>query len=186
MNKANSQSATIWLTGLSASGKSTLGQALKNDLILQGISRVCLLDGEVLRAGLDQKLGHGLEDRFRMLHYIVDRVQKERENGFTTIVSTISHKREMRDYARERLAPFMEVYLSCPTDVCAIRDTKGHYRRAFAGEYEYFVGVTDNYEPSDAPELILETSTMSMELSRERLLRAVLGFLDSERCLSGY
>ena len=83
----------------------------------------------------------------------------------------------MREFARSQLPHFMEVYLKCPTSVCAQRDYKDHYRRAFAGEYEMFVGVTDLYEASENPELTIDTAKKSIGKCAEVLIQQAITFL---------
>ena len=121
---------TIWITGLSAAGKTTLSERLVSDLASKGIKNVELLDGELLRAKLDRPYDHSLVDRFAVLDRIVEMAQEAKVRGDISIVATISHKRVMREIASQRLSPFMEICLQCPVDVCASRDSKGVYSRA--------------------------------------------------------
>jgi len=169
---------TIWLTGLAGSGKTTPARHLADKPRAAGIDNV-LLDGEVLRDDLQQQYGHTLEDRFRVLEIIVEQARQAQREGRVVIVATISHKRVMRFHARRRLGRMLEVYLDCPVPVCARRDGKGHYRRALAGEYECFVGVTEPYEPSATPELIIDTATLSVTQAAARLWQAAVDFLAS-------
>ncbi len=135
---------TVWFTGLPASGKTTLSRALQDALHARGHS-CTVLDGDILRERLSRRYGHSLEDRFAVLQEIVAAALAERNQGIIPIVATISHKREMRAFARQALGRMLEVYLDCDAAVCAARDSKGHYRRAHAGEYDCFVGVTEPY-----------------------------------------
>lgn len=169
--------SVIWLTGLSGSGKSTLSTALAAGLMRQGVADLALLDGEEIRARLPRRYGHSLAERGLVLRQIVDMARQETTAGRCAIVATISHQRWMRTYARARLQRFYEVFLDCPPEVCATRDTKGHYHRALRGEYECFIGVTHAYEPSECPELVLDTARLPVDLATERLMAVCLPFL---------
>jgi adenylylsulfate kinase len=177
MKKHSFIPGTIWITGLTASGKTTLGKHLYDNLLQIGIDNVEFFDGEQLRKHLDRKYGYSLEERFAVLENIIEIASKCNDRGKISIVSTISHKRKMRELARKRIAHFMEVYLECPVAICAQRDYKGHYKKAFAGEYEMFVGVTDPYELSERVELILDTASIPVEHSSQILFDQALKFL---------
>ncbi len=153
---------TLWITGLSASGKTTLGRNIAADLRARGITNVVVLDGEELRASLPRAYGFAPAERMEVVREIAKRARALNEQGQVVIVSTISHKREMRQYARELLKNFMEIFLDCPPTVCQRRDQKGHYARAFAGEYDCFVGVTEPYERSE-PELVINTAQVTAD-----------------------
>jgi adenylylsulfate kinase len=173
----NAAPATIWITGISASGKSTLATALYRDLAQAGIQNISVIDGESLRTSLEPAPGHRLTDRLQVLELIVQRAREAQEEGNLAIVSTISSRKSMRRYARKRLHPFMEVYLDCPVEVCAARDWKGHYRKAYLGAYELFVGVTEQYERSDHSELNINTGNLDIASSSQLLFDSVLDFL---------
>jgi adenylylsulfate kinase len=168
---------TIWITGLSASGKSSLGRALASGLEATAISDLVVLDGDEFRSRLDRTYGHSLQDRIAVLHHLVEAARTENMNGRPVIVATISHKRDMRAHARRRIGRFMEVFLDCPMEVCSARDPKGLYRRALAGEYSCFPGVTEEYERSTDPHLVLDTATLSVQSAVQRLLPEALAFL---------
>lgn len=168
----------IWITGLSASGKTTLGLRLYKNLKQMGVNNVEFLDGEELRKKLDRVYGYSVEERFAVIKNFVRIAREYNEKGKVVIVSTISHKRKMRELAREEINPFLEIYLKCPVRVCAQRDPKGQYRKAFAAELENFVGVTEPYEISKNPELILDTASKSIEDCSSILLNYVLNFLE--------
>lgn len=155
---------TIWITGITASGKTTLGSRLSQLLAERiGGENVTFLDGEELRKKLKKNYGYSVRDRFDVVKEIVEVVLQLNAMGKVVIVSTISHKKSMREYANAKLPSCFEVYLDCPVPTCAERDYKGHYERAFAGEYDMFVGVTEPYEISDHPALILDTASNSIE-----------------------
>ena len=170
--------STIWVTGISASGKTTLGQRLYDNLLEQGIENIEFFDGEELRKKLDRPYGHSREERMKVFHEMMKIFKKSSEEKNVIIVSTISHLREMREIARKDLHHFMEVYLKCPIEICAQRDYKGHYQKAFNKEYELFVGVTEPYEESvHKPELVLDTSSMSIEECLKLFVSKTLEFL---------
>lgn len=170
-----STAGTIWITGLSASGKSTLARALA--AALQDTRAVVLIDGDEFRARLDRAYGYTLEDRFAVLELVVEAAREENSKGRAVVAATISHKQAMRAHARHRIGRFMEVYLDCPPRVCSLRDQKGLYRRAFAGEYACFPGVTEPYEASPDVELVLDTAALPLESALRRLLPAAIRFL---------
>jgi adenylylsulfate kinase len=167
---------TIWLTGLAASGKTTLSELLTHELRERGHNCV-VLDGEVVRQRTGNRYGHSIEDRFAVLHDIVAIARQELEKGVVPVVATISHKCEMRSFARQHLGRMLEVYLDCAPSVCASRDYKGHYRRAYAGEYACFVGVTEPYETWEKADLVIDTGRSSVREASSILLAAALEFL---------
>lgn len=167
---------TIWFTGITGAGKTTLGKYLYGAITKEGYD-ADFFDGEELRKKLDRKYGHSLEDRFEVAKKIIDIASKCNQEGKIAIVSTVSHKKKMRDMARQRINYFMEVYLSCPVNVCKNRDYKGLYEKALKNKNELFPGVTEPYEVSENPELVLDTATESIEQCGEILLEKVLMFL---------
>jgi len=171
---------TIWITGITASGKTTLGKKLYEYLLENGIKNVEFLDGDELRNRLTVKYGHSIEDRFLVVKEIVNVAKKSIMDGNISIVSTISHKREMREYAREQIPNFMEVFLRCDPDICADRDYKGQYKIAKSGEYDLFVGVTEPYEESLEPDFLINTGALSEEESSSILIEAAMSFLNKK------
>lgn len=169
--------ATIWITGLSASGKTTLGRCLISNMTQRGIRNVELLDGEELRKKADRIYGHSLEERYVVLSRIIQIARECNQKGNIAIVCTISHKREMREMARKEIKHFMEVYLKCPVEVCARRDYKGNYKKAFQGNGEYFAGITESYEMSEDPELIIDTASHNIDECAELLFAGAASFL---------
>lgn len=167
---------TVWLTGLSASGKTTLGRGLHDALAARGLT-VALLDGDAIRERLPRRYGHGLEDRAEVLRHIVGMAEDAARQSDAVIVATISHAQWMRDLARERLSPFYEVHLDCPPSACAARDRKGQYARAEAGEYACFIGVTHDYERRRPADLTLDTRSGDAARTLEAALGPCLLFL---------
>jgi len=170
-------SGTIWITGLSASGKTTLGNGLLCAMQEEGIKNIKLLDGEELRKNFDRKYGHSLSERYAVLSKIVQIARDFNRKGFISIVCTISHKSDMRQLARKQISDFMEVYLKCPPEVCAQRDYKGNYERVKNTKSECFPGVSEPYEETDNVELILDSACKSVEQCVNELLISVLNFL---------
>jgi len=153
----------VWITGISASGKTTAGKNLYEKLKADGFNNVEVLDGEELRKHLDRQYGFTVEERFAVAENIVRVALEKIKSGKLVIVSTITHKLSMRKMARDQIDVFMEVYLQCPVEVCAARDYKGNYRRALSGKLDNFIGVTEQYEVSPHPELVLNTRQLGIE-----------------------
>ena len=172
-------SGTIWITGITASGKTTLGNELYKRLLRQRhLKKIVFLDGDEVRKKLKKNYGHKIEDRLASLKDLVQVAKKYYDKKMIVIVSTVSFKRQMREYARRMMPHFMEVFLDCSLDVCSQRDFKGHYKRAFNGEYETFIGVTDEYELSLQPELTLRTDIKSIDECSEILFKKTIDFLN--------
>lgn len=143
---------TVWLTGLSGSGKSTVTAILERELRARG-SRVEVLDGDVVRTHLTQGLGFSREDRdinIRRIGWVCEVLSR---NDVVAIAAVISPYRAVRDEVRERIGRFVEVYMEAPVEVLAKRDVKGLYRKAMAGEIPNFTGVDDAYEPPLHPDV---------------------------------
>lgn len=171
---------TIWLTGLSGSGKSTIAVALEKRL--KALGQSCfILDGDVLRKGLNRDLGFSPEDRKENIRRVAEVARLFNEAGLYVIVAFISPYREDRQRARETIGAdrFLEVYVNAPLDVCEKRDPKGLYKKVRAGLIPEFTGVTAPYEAPEAPTMILRTDCENVPDSVNSLLRA-LGFLSSE------
>ena len=167
---------TIWITGLSASGKSTLGRKLFNDLKTIGVNNIKLLDGEDIREELRGTYGYRTNDRNVILEKTIQMAHECNDNGDIAIVSTISHKRATRQNARDIITSFMEVFLDCPLEVCIERDYKGHYQKALNGDYENFIGITEPYETSVSPELVINTKSLTIVECQKLLLDEVVRF----------
>lgn len=163
----------IWLTGLPASGKTTMGTHLQQDLERLGFENVEFLDGEAVRERL-QNHRYSAEDRNAFALVKARLVAELNRAGKLVIVTGVGHYLETRRRMRRELENYIEVYLKCEVGACVTRDPKGHYRRAFAGEYENFPGVTEPYEESDEVELVLETDRSTVEHCAQRLLSFVL------------
>ena len=144
---------TIWLTGLSGAGKSTVSAILIERLRERG-RPVELLDGDVVRTNLSAGLGFSKEDRdanVRRIGWVCSLLNR---HGVDAVVAAISPYRDARDGVRASLPRFVEVHMAAPLEVLAERDVKGLYKRAMAGEIQHFTGVSDPYEPPLSPEVV--------------------------------
>ena len=163
---------TIWITGLSAAGKTTLGQGLSEHLRGHGVA--CeWLDGEEIRKGLDREYGYSAEERTLVVERIGDMATAVMAQGKVAIISTISHIYAARLAVREQIGDFFEIYLRCPPEVCATRDYKGNYDKAMRGELDNFIGVTEPYEETPNPELVIDTSAMGQPEALARAIEAL-------------
>lgn len=160
---------TLWLTGYSGAGKTTLATATATALRNLGYKVECL-DGDELRAAIGKGLGFSREDRMENIRRIIYISRLLARNGVIPIVSVISPYREMRGLARRELTPFVEVFVDCPLEECERRDVKGLYARARQGEIPMFTGISDVYEPPEFPEVTLYTKRDSVEDSVQSLL----------------
>lgn len=167
------QGFTLWLTGLSGAGKSTLAAAVGERLRADGAA-VEVLDGDEVREHLSKGLTFSREDRDTNVLRIAYVAKLLTRNGVAVITAAISPYRDARAEARRMIGEgFIEVFVSAPLDTCVSRDPKGLYRKALAGAIPSFTGVSDPYEPPDAPELVVHTDRESIDESVERVLDAL-------------
>jgi adenylylsulfate kinase len=154
----------VWLTGLSGAGKTTVSIALENALFEQK-TLVTILDGDVVRSGLNQDLGFSAEDRKENIRRIGEVAKLLANQAFVVIVAFISPFRDDRDWVRHSMddGRFIEVFVDCPLMVCEERDTKGLYKKARKGEINDFTGISSPYEPPLSPEIHIKTSEHSVE-----------------------
>jgi adenylylsulfate kinase len=171
----------VWFTGLSGSGKSTLARAVEARLYEQGhLSMV--LDGDNIRHGLNKNLGFSPEDREENIRRIGEVAKLFAQAGLVGMTAFISPYRKDRDLARSLVeeGEFFEVYVKVPLDVAEERDPKGLYKKARAGEIPEFTGISAPYEEPLSPELVIDTSVLSLEQSVD----AVMDLLESRSVLS--
>jgi len=164
---------TLWLTGLSGAGKTTLAARLATEVRARGVS-IEILDGDEVRTNLSKGLGFSKEDRdtnIRRIGYVCRLLSR---NGVAAVSAAISPYSAIRDEVRRTVeqegVAFIEVFVKCPIAVLAERDVKGLYKKALAGELQGFTGVSDPYEEPLAPDVVVETDRETVEFSLTRML----------------
>ena len=169
---------TVWFTGLSGAGKTTISQALEAKLRAAG-AKLEVLDGDIVRTNLTKGLGFSKEDRDENVRGIGFVSHLLTRNGVIVLVSAISPYREIRDQVRQRIGDFVEVFANAPVEVCEERDVKGLYKKARSGEIKNFTGISDPYEAPISPEVNCETDKESLEESVNKVLSKLeeLGYL---------
>jgi adenylylsulfate kinase len=169
-NKLGQRSKVIWLTGLSGSGKSTIGLALEKRLFQENFVAQ-LLDGDNIRSGINKNLGFSEEDRRENIRRIAEIAKLYLSSGIITINSFISPTAETRNIAKEIVgdADFLEIYINAPMATCESRDVKGLYKKARAGEIQGFTGVNQAYEEPENPALELRTDVLSVDEAVDKL-----------------
>ena len=160
---------TLWFTGLSGAGKSTIANILEKRFKEKGL-KVEILDGDEIRTHLSKGLGFSKEDRDANIRRIGHVASLLSRNGVIAITAAISPYREIRDEVREMHESFIEIYAKCPLEVVEKRDVKGLYKKARAGEISQFTGVSAPYEEPIDPEVIVETSREIPEESASKIL----------------
>ena len=159
---------TLWFTGLSGAGKSTISERIYERLRETG-AKVELLDGDVVRTHLSKGLGFSKDDRDINIRRIGWVCQILSRNGVIAITAAISPYRDVRDEVRRSIDNFIEVYVHAPIEVLAERDVKGLYKKALAGEISNFTGVSDPYEPPANAEVTIDSSRETIEESVEKV-----------------
>ncbi len=163
---------TVWFTGLSGAGKSTIANVVGPELEERG-HVVEYLDGDVVRTHLSKGLGFTKEDRDTNIERIGWVASRLTRHGAVVLVSAISPYEETRRHARtmvEEFGPFVEVFVQASVEACAERDVKGLYAKAFSGEIKEFTGVSDPYEEPSSPELVIPTEEETPVESAERVV----------------
>ena len=160
---------TIWFTGISGSGKTTIANELVSILRGRNIP-VVLLDGDIVRKSLSHDLGYSKEDRDKHITRVADVSHLINMNGILVIACVLSPTRKIRRYARKLIENFLEVYIKCPYEVCEKRDVKGFYKQVREGKIKHFVGFNIPYEEPEKPEIILNTDKESLSESVQNLL----------------
>jgi adenylylsulfate kinase len=163
--------ATVWLTGLSGSGKSTIAVDLEKRLCERGV-RTYILDGDNIRHGLNKNLGFSPEDRTENIRRIGEVAKLFTDAGVVALTAFISPYRADRDQVRALMGDgdFVEVHVDCPVEVCEQRDVKGLYKKARAGEIKEFTGISAPYEAPAKAELTINTAGQSVEDSAKQIL----------------
>jgi len=170
---AQEQGLTVWFTGLSGAGKTTICKAVATELLAHGL-QVEVIDGDIIRNHLCKDLGFSKQDRDENIRRIAFVAQLLTRNGAIVLVSAISPYRASRDQARKTIGNFMEVYVSTPLFVCEVRDPKELYQKARSGKIHGFTGIDDPYEPPLNPEIICNTNQESTRESSSKVVSAVL------------
>jgi len=162
---------TVWLTGLSAAGKSTIAVILERMLLERG-RHAYRLDGDNVRHGLNRNLGFSAEDRAENIRRIGEVAKLFTDAGVIVIASFISPYRRDRDAVRANLSPgeFVEVYVKVSVEAAERRDPKGLYKKARAGEIKGFTGIDDPYEAPENPEIVIDTETTNPEAAAGQVL----------------
>jgi adenylylsulfate kinase len=163
----------VWLTGLSGAGKTTIAHALAERLKSAGY-KVEILDGDVVRQHFSKGLGFSKEDRIENIKRVAYVAHLLARNGVVVIVALISPYREGRNYARQLIGDFVEVYVKCPLNVLIERDVKGLYAKALRCEIQNFTGISDPYEPPENPEVIIETDKETVDESVDKIWQALI------------
>jgi adenylylsulfate kinase len=174
-----SKGVTIWFTGLSGAGKTTTTDILVEKLKERGHKKIEVLDGDVVRTNLSKGLGFSKEDRdinIRRIGFVCELLTR---NGVIAIAAAISPYRNIRDEVRAKVGDFVEVFVSCPLEVCAQRDVKGLYAKAMRGEIKEFTGVSDPYEEPLNAEVIIESHLETPEEGALKIIRKLeeMGYL---------
>jgi len=167
---ANDKGFTLWFTGLSGAGKTTISHIVEKEIRDRG-ANIEILDGDVVRENLSKGLGFSKEDRdtnIRRIAFVADLLSR---NGTPVITAAISPYREIRDEARDMMGDrFIEVYVNASVEACAERDVKGLYEKAFKGEIKEFTGVSDPYEPPLNAEITVETENEEPDESAAKII----------------
>ena len=180
--------ATLWFTGLSGSGKTTVSNILEETLKRSGY-KVEVLDGDVVRTNLSKGLGFSKEDRdinIKRIGFVCNLLTR---NDVIAIAAAISPYREVRDSVREMIGDsFIEIFCECPLEVLVERDVKGLYKKALAGEIKNFTGVSDPYEEPLNPEITVFSGKETPEESAERIIQYLIenGYVDDDMLHRSY
>lgn len=172
------EAPVIWITGIPASGKSTLANLLKEHFECKNIP-VDVLDGDEIRKTLSKDLGFSEKDRKEHNRRVIVVAKLLSKNGIITIIPLISPYRETRELARKEIPNFVEVYVKASVETCIKRDPKGLYKKAQTGEIKDLTGLQSTYEEPENPELVLDTEKYSKEQCLEMIISKIkqLGYL---------
>ncbi len=169
MNRARQPGIAVWLTGLPASGKSTLARALQDLLAARGIPSQ-LLDSDELRRILTPSPSYSRQERawfYQVLTYIGGLLT---DNGVHVLIAATASRRAYRTQARQRIPRFAEVYVRCPAEICRQRDPKGLWKRAESGELDALPGMGEPYQAPEQPEICIDTHDQSVASAASQIL----------------
>jgi len=171
---------TLWFTGLSGAGKTTLANRCEEIFLERGM-KVEVLDGDVVRTNLSKGLGFSKEDRDTNIRRIGWVCHILTRNDVVAIGAAISPYQAIRDENRKMIGRFVEVYCKCPIEVLKKRDPKGMYEKALRGEIKGFTGVDDPYEPPEKPEIVIESDKETVDQSVAKIIRTLelMGYIPS-------
>jgi adenylyl-sulfate kinase len=165
----NQKGFTLWFTGLSGSGKTTMAIPIAEKLRERGL-KIERLDGDIVRQHLTRDLGFSKEDRDMNIERVTFVAKLLTRNGVGVLCSFISPYRARRAKSREEIGEFIEVFVKASVEECARRDVKGMYAKAFAGEIANFTGVSDPYEEPENPEIVCDTEHETLEESTAKVI----------------
>jgi adenylylsulfate kinase len=173
------QGVTIWLTGLSGAGKTTIANAVKQELQIAD-AKIEILDGDEMRQTICKGLGFSDTDRQENIWRIGFVAHLLTRNGVIVLVSAIAPHREIRQKLRQKIGNFIEVYVNAPLAVCEQRDVKGLYQKARAGSIDNFTGISSSYEPPLDPDLECQTDRETVAQSTRKIVQRLvsLGYVD--------
>ena len=179
--KRATKGCTIWMTGLSGAGKSTISEHLA-PMLKEYTHRVEVLDGDIVRTNLSKGLGFSKEDRDTNIRRIGFVCHLLTRNDAIVVSAAISPYKNIRDENRKMIGEFFEVYVNASLEDCIERDVKGLYKKALAGEIKEFTGVSDPYEPPENPEVVCNTELESPEESARKIISKLedLGYLGND------
>jgi len=163
------QGFTLWMTGLSGAGKTTIARILETELKARDL-KIERLDGDVVRESLTRDLGFSKEDRNKNIERVTFVAKLLSRNGVGVVASFISPYQETRNMIRENTTNFLEVFVHAPLEVCEERDVKGMYAKARTGEIKNFTGISDPYEDPIEPDFVVHTHEETPEESAARLI----------------
>lgn len=170
----NQKGKVLWFTGLSGSGKSTIAEALERQLFNQGYF-VKVLDGDNIRSGINKNLGFSLDDRKENIRRIAEVAKLFLDSGAIVLCSFVSPTIEIRDMAKEIIGQddFKEIFVDTPLSICELRDVKGLYKKARAGEIKGFIGIDSPFEAPKKPTLILKTENKSVAENASEAIKLI-------------
>jgi adenylylsulfate kinase len=164
---------TVWFTGLSGAGKTTLSLSVHMELVKLGVPAE-YLDADELRLNLTRDLGFTKEDRDENIRRIGFVAKLLTKRGIVALVAAIAPYRAVRQEVRDSIGNFIEVYVNAPLAVCEERDVKGLYKKARAGEIHHFTGIDDPYEPPLDPEVVCNTATETVDICTGRVVERII------------
>ena len=171
--KIFSRGFTLWFTGLPSSGKSTLADEVAKELKEKYNLAVERLDGDAVRQTICKDLGFSAEDRKINIERVTYVAKLLTKHGVVVITSFVSPQKEVRNWSRQQIGNFVEVYTKCPLEECLKRDPRGNYKKALAGEIAQFTGISDPYEEPDNPEIIVETDKEDIQQCTQKIIASL-------------